>query len=214
MFNLEPSITQWRQRMTKAGVKSPTPLDELESHLRDDIDAQIRSGVDPQAAFHTAAQRIGEARTLKTEFAKQRPSSRVPSLIMGATCAILVLCALGFSGLTFWFLKMSVGDQLVAYTAVVLTMVVSCGWRYAVPFLPIISHSKTRVAVGIACTISGYLLASLFCGVIVPHLAKVNDGIIPAAGFWTVFIIAVGHVLGLGLVMDAKARADLGMIKV
>ncbi len=39
MFNLEQSIAEWRQQMLAAGPKNPTPLNELESHLREDMRA-------------------------------------------------------------------------------------------------------------------------------------------------------------------------------
>ena len=37
MFDLEQAVTEWRQRMTSAGIASADVLDELESHLRDQI---------------------------------------------------------------------------------------------------------------------------------------------------------------------------------
>jgi hypothetical protein len=38
MFDLEQSIATWRRQMLDAGIKAPVPLEELESHLRDDIE--------------------------------------------------------------------------------------------------------------------------------------------------------------------------------
>src|SRR6185295_14174952 len=70
MFNLEQAIIEWRKQMLNAGIKTPVPLDELESHLREDIDKQMRSGLDAQRAFDIAVQRIGQAAPLKREFAK------------------------------------------------------------------------------------------------------------------------------------------------
>ena len=43
-------------------------LDELECHLRDDIEQQMRSGAGAAEAFAAAVQRTGEAVTLKREF--------------------------------------------------------------------------------------------------------------------------------------------------
>ena len=40
MFNLDQSIAAWRQQMVAGGIKSPRVLDELESHLRDDVEEQ------------------------------------------------------------------------------------------------------------------------------------------------------------------------------
>ena len=34
MFDLEKSITRWREQMLAAGIKTPSPLEELENHLR------------------------------------------------------------------------------------------------------------------------------------------------------------------------------------
>ena len=68
MFDLDQTIADWRQKMAQTGLEDGV-LDELESHLRDDLDAQLRSGLDPRDAFNVAARRVGEARTLKHEFA-------------------------------------------------------------------------------------------------------------------------------------------------
>ncbi|MDB6122600.1 MAG: hypothetical protein JWQ71_1593 [Pedosphaera sp.] len=70
MFNLEQAIVAWRQQMSAGGIKTPEPLDELESHLREDIEEQLRSGITAQQAFASAVQRIGQASALKLEFEK------------------------------------------------------------------------------------------------------------------------------------------------
>jgi hypothetical protein len=46
MPNLDQRIAEWRQRMDTGGIKSPAVLDELESHLRDEVEQQMRSGLD------------------------------------------------------------------------------------------------------------------------------------------------------------------------
>ncbi len=56
--------------MLDAGIKTPVPLEELENHLREDIERQIQSGVKAQQAFECAIQRIGQASVLKSEFTK------------------------------------------------------------------------------------------------------------------------------------------------
>jgi len=70
MFDLEQSIAEWRRRMLAAGIKSPVPLEELENHLRDDVENQIRSGLGAQEAFEDTVRQIGHTGALKTEFAK------------------------------------------------------------------------------------------------------------------------------------------------
>jgi hypothetical protein len=70
MFNLEQSIAEWRRQMLAAGIKTPVPMEELESHLREDIADHMQSGAEEQQAFETAALRIGCGDPLKSEFAK------------------------------------------------------------------------------------------------------------------------------------------------
>jgi leader peptidase (prepilin peptidase)/N-methyltransferase len=70
MFDLDKAIEEWRKQMVKAGIKTPVPLDELESHLREEMEQQVRLGSSAQQAFEAAAQRIGQASALKSEFRK------------------------------------------------------------------------------------------------------------------------------------------------
>ena len=70
MFNLEQSVREWRRRMLAAGIKTPEALHELENHLRDDVNHQIRSGLGVEQAFDSAVLRLGDANSLKGEFAK------------------------------------------------------------------------------------------------------------------------------------------------
>jgi hypothetical protein len=51
MFDLEQSILEWRKQMLAAGIKTPVPLEELESHLREDIAQQMKSGTNPNKLF-------------------------------------------------------------------------------------------------------------------------------------------------------------------
>lgn len=70
MFDLEQAIAEWRRKMTAAGIKTPTLLEELESHLRDEVDRRAQSGGDLNLAFCGAMEQLGQPRALKTEFAK------------------------------------------------------------------------------------------------------------------------------------------------
>ena len=70
MFDLEQAIADWRRQMLDAGIKTPALLRELESHLRDEVEQQTKSGLDGQKAFEIAAQQMGQASALKNEFKK------------------------------------------------------------------------------------------------------------------------------------------------
>ena len=95
MFDLEEKISEWRQQMLAAGIRAPVPLEELESHLREDVGQQMRSGLSAQHAFEAAVQRMGTPPVLSTEFVKVgrfasrrlvafRPYMIVINLILGA----------------------------------------------------------------------------------------------------------------------------------
>jgi hypothetical protein len=70
MFDLEKSIADWREQMLAAGIKTPVPSEELENHLREEIEQQIQIGVAEQQAFEMATAQIGQAQQLGEEFKK------------------------------------------------------------------------------------------------------------------------------------------------
>src|ERR1041385_7042230 len=76
MFNLDQAITDWRRQMLAAGIKAPVPLDELESHLRDDVEQQMQSGLTARQAFEVAVRQLGEAGVLKQEYKKVGTAER------------------------------------------------------------------------------------------------------------------------------------------
>ena len=62
--------------MLAAGIKTPVPLEELEIHLRDEIERQIKLGSNGKKAFEISAQRIGQPKILKSEFEKARKTTK------------------------------------------------------------------------------------------------------------------------------------------
>jgi hypothetical protein len=98
MFNLEKAIAEWRRQMLAAGIQTPVPLEELEGHLREEIERQTKSGFDVQRAYETAAQKIGKANMLKNEFEKVGATKGARNLKQYRT--IMVAC-LGVETL-FW----------------------------------------------------------------------------------------------------------------
>src|SRR5262245_44024447 len=100
MFDLEKQIDEWRREMQAAGIKAPVPLDELESHLRDDVEQQMRSGLGAEAAFEIAVQRIGQGGALKAEFKRTGFSIEMRlGELMGIACvAIACMFSLWLAG--------------------------------------------------------------------------------------------------------------------
>jgi hypothetical protein len=91
MFNLEKSTAEWHRQMLAAGIKTPEPLEELESHLCEEIERRMKSGLDAERAFAEAVQQIGPAKLLTQEFKK------VERTLMKRTAIIL----LGIFGILF-----------------------------------------------------------------------------------------------------------------
>jgi hypothetical protein len=98
MFDLEQAIADWRRQMLAAGIQTPVPLEELEIHLREDIEGQMKSGTNAQRAFEMAAQKVGKANMLKNEFEKIGGTKEARDLKPYRT--IMVAC-LGVESL-FW----------------------------------------------------------------------------------------------------------------
>ena len=73
MFDLEHAIGQWRRELLACGFNDPSLLDELEAHLRDDLERKIGGGIEPAMAFDDAVQEFGPAASLQTEFQKVAP---------------------------------------------------------------------------------------------------------------------------------------------
>jgi hypothetical protein len=84
MFNLDEAISEWRKQMLAAGIKTPVPLEELETHLRDNVERQIQSGLNAQQAFENSVRQIGHASQLKSEFKKNCRASGNPWLWLGS----------------------------------------------------------------------------------------------------------------------------------
>ena len=70
MFDLEEAISEWRRQMLSAGIHTPAPLEELENHLREEVERRILEGSAPQEAFAVAVQKVGQPAALEAEFSK------------------------------------------------------------------------------------------------------------------------------------------------
>jgi hypothetical protein len=90
MFDLEQAVADWRRQMLAAGIQTPVPLEELEIHLRDEIERQVKSGMRQQKAFELATRQIGQAGVLKKEFKKVRAERWNHSLAIAAWAAFVI----------------------------------------------------------------------------------------------------------------------------
>ena len=70
MHNLEKSIAQWRKTMMAAPAVSHETLDELENHLRENVEQLVRSGITEREAFLRTVKQLGGAPAIASEFQK------------------------------------------------------------------------------------------------------------------------------------------------
>ena len=72
MVEVERAISDWRREMQCRGIKGAETLDELECHLREDLEVHVCSGMEIQDAFDAARADIGQSESLGLEFKKIR----------------------------------------------------------------------------------------------------------------------------------------------
>jgi hypothetical protein len=82
MFEFEKSVGAWRQQMLAAGIQTPAPLEELEIHLREEIERQVKSGLNEQKAFEISVRLVGQPKMLKSEFKKSERTFMKRTLII------------------------------------------------------------------------------------------------------------------------------------
>jgi putative ABC transport system permease protein len=91
MFDLEKEIRNWVRTLRRSENLEDSDITELESHLRDEIDHQIKRGLDEEEAFRAALKKSAPAGILRQEYDKAKlyersrpywhPSHIMPSLI-------------------------------------------------------------------------------------------------------------------------------------
>ena len=99
MFDLKEETEIWRTRLSKGSGLGTTELDELEDHLRASIQDRIRCGEPEEIAFRFSLSVLGEARSLATEFIKERslmtPFSKITGCGISATLLLVTLVVWG-----------------------------------------------------------------------------------------------------------------------
>jgi hypothetical protein len=169
MFDLEQAIADWRQQMLAVGIKTPVPLEELETHLREDVAGQKKTGVSEPVAFAAAVQRIGRAEDLKLEFANSRGEIKRRYQLLAQVVLAYSLLAFGAMKLmgirAFLKTEMSPAWRLAGWTDIaVFALIVAglLGWRWSRRAFPRIPSRRARRVVGIGfCLVAGAALVAL-----------------------------------------------------
>lgn len=156
MFDLEQSIADWRAQMLAAGIKTPVPLEELEIHLRDEIERQTKAGLSVTHAFKSAVQNIGTAHSVQSEFEKIEEAEEVRKWRKGRIWlgAILGLLQLILIGAVLFNSAMTFGERMSGLTAIATSFLLVAGGGFGHRFFPVIHVRQTR-------TVISYILGSL-----------------------------------------------------
>jgi hypothetical protein len=168
MHELEERIRRWRRQWV--AKLSRAQLDELEAHLREELDRTLAPALD--AAWPDAVARLGDPNVLAAEFAKVRPDSGwLPARLVGALACGVTLLLFALFGLAM----LRRADPLLSAHVVLITLgylttflIGALGVCFALmrPFAEwhtVRSQSLRRVAVpltvfGGGCTFAGMLL--------------------------------------------------------
>jgi hypothetical protein len=145
MFDLEQFIVEWRRQMQSAGFKNTTLLDELEGHLRDDVEKQVRAGSDPRSAFEDAVRRMGRAEALQAEFAKAggtiKPMKHQLTKILLPLLSLYIGVGLILPAVNRWRAEETLGASA---GAILLLGLAIFGYGAVCGFIGIVKSLKTR----------------------------------------------------------------------
>jgi hypothetical protein len=74
MFDLNKAISSWRMNLSEKQTCARSDIDEMETHLREEIDSLTAAKLSQQEAFLVATHRLGDPDSLAEEFAKVNAS--------------------------------------------------------------------------------------------------------------------------------------------
>src|SRR5688572_27971347 len=128
MFDLNHKIDCWKSAFAKKKTCSTDELQELESHLREEIAALVAAGRSEQEAFSASVSRLGDPDKICSEFAKNEREFLCDHVALRGNSALVVLVGLAavVLGLVVWMKR---GDGLLgAHQSSIV-------FAYLVPFL-------------------------------------------------------------------------------
>lgn len=70
MFTVEDAVQNWRLELSQRQTMTPADIEEMETHLRDEMDNLQTTGLTQEESFLVASHRIGNADQVAAEFAK------------------------------------------------------------------------------------------------------------------------------------------------
>ena len=173
MFNVEQAIAEWRRQMLSAGIKTPVPLAELESHLREDMERELRNGLNAQQAFEAAVGRMGPAKALEAEFAKVPEPKETRERKLKLLCLVFVTLAYLTPFALNWpqpWNHLNPTEQWLGLTAFALAVVGPFSGLLLHRWLPVIRDQRIRSRVQFASALPLCVWLCVFVFGIVPRV--------------------------------------------
>jgi len=211
MYNLEKSIADWRQQMHAAGIQTPVPLVELEAHLRDDIDQQVRSGMTEPAAFEAAVQKLGQVQTVQAEFEKVEGAKATiqwwfleVTLVLITTVFPLCMCRTVLHFKPGYLTDLTPSQKTSSLAAIAVFALLAWSGRLGCKLFPVICAKRTRDIVTALAVAPVLLWWLIFLIIIVPR-HDFDMAQFTMTFLWG-FISPAGAMLGLVWGMEAAAR--------
>jgi hypothetical protein len=202
MFDIEKAISNWRGEMTARGINAPDILDELESHLRDEIASRINSGCGEENAFHAAVRNIGEGTALQAEFAKISAAALRSNKFLKRSCRVAALFMLLINTWTLLSYELSTLQRLFGIIAVTII----CFYLAWLPhWLETFRGCRRswRASLIKAATIVIWLWPVVAL-LETQRILRLELGILPATLIWCVYAAVVMTTVAYGLIHDAK----------
>jgi cation transport ATPase len=216
MFDLEQSIADWRKQMLAAGIKTPVPLEELEIHLREEVERQMKSGTSEQNAFEISTQQIGTADKMKNEFEKVEQAKELREwkfiqfiffVGFGLISAFIITCII----FKFGTFALTYPAQRISGLLAVAVMLFFAGAGYfGCGRFPVIRKKRTRIGVSILGAMPMALWWAIFFFVILQRAEFTMDRLVIAIlwGFVAPYGVLAGFVIGLERAVWKNADAD------
>jgi uncharacterized membrane protein YtjA (UPF0391 family) len=205
MFDLEEKISEWRQQMLAAGIKSPVPLEELESHLREGVQELTASGMEPQEALAAAIKKFGLPIPLQAEFTQVDKKSRLTEqyVIKVLVYTIWFCLVLPTYLYTFYKYDMNWAWRSAGIANIIFGTFLILYCKKINIWFPIIPNRLRRQTIGISAAVCGVAGMVLFMNFILPHFS-LTMGQVVVAVLCGLTVMSIGGGIQAGLEEAAK----------
>lgn len=197
MFDVEKAISEWRQRMIAAGVKTERILNELETHLREDL--ALKSEEITETAFELAVQRIGESNALAKEFEKAAKGVQERNIKLLCIILVALMYSLPFVlSIPKPWIGFDPVQRWLGIGAIALTVLSLFSGLLLRRFLPVIPDKRLRTRIQFVGVIPVIIWIAAFGFAILPRL-ELNFGQVSVATLWAISPLAIFGGLTFGL---------------